>query len=109
VASYNYIRPPDFIKYAFYDYSDWDRYYDDFVYKQSGSRADFVASLNRRIVDGPYVQASVSFRIDDSYRHSRWYRHWRYEPYYSGRFGLALIGLAARFGLMVVIMESRRY
>jgi hypothetical protein len=84
VASYNYIRPPDFIKYAFYDYSDWDRYYDDFVYKQSGSRADFVASLNRRIVDGPYVQASVSFRIDDSYRHSRWYRHWRYEPYYSG-------------------------
>ncbi len=84
VASYNYIRPPDFMKYAFYDYSNWDGYYDGFIYKQSGSRADFVASLNRRIVDGPYVQASVSFRIDNSYRHTRWYRHWRYDPYYSG-------------------------
>jgi len=84
VASYNYIRPPDFIKYAFYDYSNWDRYYDGFVFKQSGARADFVADLNHRLVDGPYVQSSVSFRIDDSYRHTRWYRHWRYDPYYSG-------------------------
>jgi hypothetical protein len=84
VASRNYIRPPDFIKYAFYDYSNWDRYYDDFVYKVSGQRAEFVEALNNRIVDGPYVQASVTFSIDDTYRHSRWYRHWSYDPYYVG-------------------------
>ena len=81
VASYNYIRPPDFVRYAAYDYSDWDQYYDGFVYKLSGDRASFAADLNRRIVDGPYVQAVTSFYIDDHYRNHRWYRHWQCDPY----------------------------
>jgi hypothetical protein len=84
VASYNYIRPPDFLKYAFYDYGDRGNYNDEFIYRLSGDRVEFIASLNNRIVDGPYVQSSVMLSIDDNYRHSRWYRHWRYDPYYVG-------------------------
>jgi hypothetical protein len=82
VASYDYIEPPEFIRYEFYEYGDWDYYYDDFIHTMHGEMADFVARLNDRIVNGPYVTASTMFYIDDSYRHHRWYRYWPIEPYY---------------------------
>lgn len=82
VASYDYIESPDFIRYEFYEYGDWDYYYDDFIHTMHGEMADFVARLNDRIVNGPYVTASTMFYIDDSYRHHRWYRRWYIEPYY---------------------------
>ncbi len=84
IASYDYIRPPDFIRYESYDYSDWDYYNSDFVHATRGERERFVADLNDRIVNGPYVQASVSFYINNYYRHHRWYRHWYYDPYAVG-------------------------
>lgn len=82
VASYDYMESPDFIRYEFYEYGDWDYYYDDFIHTMHGERAVFVSRLNDRIVNGPYVTASTMFYIDDSYRHHRWYRHWDIEPYY---------------------------
>jgi len=84
VASYNYISPPDFIRYESYDYGDWNYYHSDFVHATRGEKDRFVADLNDRIVNGPYVQASVSFYINNYYRHHRWYRHWYDDPYAMG-------------------------
>ena len=84
VASFNRIDTPDFIRYEYYEYDNWDYYYDDFVHSTKGDRAAFVADLNARIVNGPYMTASTMFYIDDNYRHHRWYRHWTYDPYNIG-------------------------
>lgn len=84
IASCNRIDAPDFIRYEYYEYDDWDYYYDDFIHSMRGERAAFVTELNNRIVNGPYVTASAMFYIDDNYRHHRWYRHWTYDPYYIG-------------------------
>jgi hypothetical protein len=84
VASYSPIDAPDFIRYEYYEYGDWDYYYDDFIHTMSGERAAFAASLNRRIARGPYTAAMTMFYIDDGYRHHRWYRYWDYDPYYVG-------------------------
>ena len=85
VASYDYINPPDFMKYVGYDYGD-DSYYDDsyFAIKVRGSLDNFVGSLNARICDGPYVVAHTRFLVDTNYRHHRHYRYWDYDPYYVG-------------------------
>ncbi|OGC89772.1 MAG: hypothetical protein A2W25_02695 [candidate division Zixibacteria bacterium RBG_16_53_22] len=85
VASYDYINPPDFMKYVGYDYGD-DSYYDDdyFAIKVRGSLDNFVGSLNARICSGPYVVAHTRFLVDTNYRHHRHYRYWDYDPYYVG-------------------------
>lgn len=84
VATSKPISAPDFIKYEFFDYGDWDYYYDDFVHSVRGEREAFATDLNRRIVDGPLISTSTMFYIDENYRNNRWYRHWSYDPYYVG-------------------------
>jgi hypothetical protein len=84
VATYNPIDPPDFIRYENFDYGNWDYYYNDFIHSMSGERADFANDLNNRIANAPHVSASTMFYIDEDYRPHRWYRHWTYDPYYTG-------------------------
>ena len=84
VATPKPITPPDFIKYEFFDYGDWDYYYDDFIHSVRGEREAFARDLNQRIVNGPFVSTSIMFNIDENYRNHRWYRHWDYDPYYVG-------------------------
>jgi hypothetical protein len=84
VATYNPIDPPDFIRYENFDYGNWDYYYDDFIHSVSGERAAFATDLNNRIANAPHVSASTMFYIDEGYRHHKWYRHWTYDPYYTG-------------------------
>src|SRR4030067_428724 len=62
VASYDYINPPDFMKYVGYDYGD-NSYYDDdyFAIKVRGSLDNFVGSLNAPICSGPCVVADTRF------------------------------------------------
>lgn len=84
VATYNRIDAPDFIRYEYFEYGNWDYYYDDFVHSVRGERAAFAADLNWRIARGDHVSDYTIFRIDDGYRHHRWYRHWTYDPYYLG-------------------------
>jgi hypothetical protein len=84
VATYQHIDPPEFIRYEFFEYGNWDSYYDDFIHSMRGEREVFAADLNDRIANGPHVSAMTMFYIDDLYRHHRWYRHWHYDPYYIG-------------------------
>jgi hypothetical protein len=83
VASYDYINPPDYMKYVGYDYGE-DSYYDDdyFAIHVRGDLNNFVARLNARICNGPYVVAHTKFIADSNYRHHRQYRYWGYDPYY---------------------------
>jgi len=83
VASLEPIEAPDFVRYAQYEYDNWDYYYDDFIHSVRGRRVDFVADLNYRIAAGmPYVTSAAYFYIDDAYRHHRYYRYTLYDPYY---------------------------
>ncbi len=84
VATYKPITPPDFIRYEYFEYGNWDSYYDDFVHSMVGERAKFATDLNWRIAQGDHASAHTMFYIDDGYRHHRWYRHWTYDPYYVG-------------------------
>jgi hypothetical protein len=82
VASFDYINPPDFMKYINYDYGP-DQYYDSnyFVYGVKGNLDDFADSLNDRIASGPYSVAHTRFYADTAYRHHEHYRYWDYGPY----------------------------
>jgi len=82
VASYDYMNPPDFMKYVGYDYGN-DSYYSDdyFVVSIRGELSNFVASINARICDGSYSVAHTKFNVDTRYRHHRQYRYWDYDPY----------------------------
>jgi len=85
VASPYRIDPPEFMRYEYFEYGNWDSYYDDFVHTMRGEMAVFVNDLNNRIVrNGSYISASTMFFIDNRYRHHSWYRYWRYDPYYIG-------------------------
>ncbi|MCP4580630.1 MAG: DUF4384 domain-containing protein [candidate division Zixibacteria bacterium] len=84
VASYDPIPAPDFIRYEYFDYGEWDQYYDDFIHSVRGERAAFAMDLNSRIARGPHVSAMTMFYIDSNYRHHRYYRHWVHDPYYIG-------------------------
>jgi len=83
VASYDYINPPDFMRYIGYDYGD-ESYYDSdyFAIKIRGNLSNFVTSLNARICSGPYVVAHARILVDTAYRHHVHYRYWDYDPYY---------------------------
>lgn len=83
VASYDYINPPDYMRYVGYDYGD-PRYYDDdyFAIEVRGSLDGFVGRLNARICEGPYAVAHTRFIVDSNYRHHQHYRYWDYDPYY---------------------------
>ena len=85
VASFDYINPPDFMKYIGYDYGD-DDYYDAdyFVVKVHGELSNFVANINARISSGSYNVAHSVFNVDTAYRHHEHYRYWDYDPYYVG-------------------------
>jgi len=85
VASYEYINPPDFMRYIGYDYGD-NSYYDDdyFVISVRGDLDGFVAGINARITGGSYTVAHTRFFVDTDYRHHRHYRYWDYDPYYVG-------------------------
>ena len=84
VATRQRMEAPDFIRYEFFDYGNWDSYYDDFIHTVHGERAAFADDLNYRIAGGPFLSVSTMFRIDDNYRHHRWYRYWHNDPYYVG-------------------------
>ncbi len=84
VATYNRIEAPDFIRYEYFEYGNWDSYYDDFIHSVNGEREKFATELNRRIAKSEYTSAHTMFFIDDGYRHHKWYRHWSYDPYYVG-------------------------
>ena len=85
VATPRPIDAPDFIRYQFFEYGNWDSYYDDFIHSVHGERGAFAADLNYRIAGGgPYLSASTMFYIDENYRHHRWYRYWHHDPYYIG-------------------------
>jgi len=83
VASYDYLNPPDFMKYIGYDYGE-DSYYngDYFVASVRGSLDGFAAGVNARIASGPYTVAHTKFFVDVTYRHHAHYRYWDYDPYY---------------------------
>ncbi len=89
VASYDYINPPDFMRYVGYDYGQ-DSYYDDgyFVLRARGNLSNFTADLNIRIVSGSsdyaprYSVSHTRFIVDTNYRHHRQYRYWDTDPYY---------------------------
>ena len=85
VASYEYINPPDFMKYIGFDYGD-DNYYDAdyFVVKIRGELGNFVANINARITSASYNVAHTVFNVDTAYRHHEHYRYWDYDPYYVG-------------------------
>lgn len=84
VASYSPMSAPGFIRSEYFEYGEWDSYYDDFIHSVRGERAAFANDLNWRIAQGPHVSTSTMFYINADYRHHRWYRHWRYDPYYIG-------------------------
>jgi hypothetical protein len=83
VASFDYLNPPDFMRYVGYDYGD-GRYYDDdyFAISVRGDLDGFVTRINARICTGPYAVAHTKFFADTNYRHHRHYRYWDYDPYY---------------------------
>jgi hypothetical protein len=82
VASYDYMNPPDFMKYIDYDYGPNQYYNDDyFVYGVRGNLDDFADRLNDRIASGPYSVAHTRFYADTNYRHHQHYRYWDYGPY----------------------------
>jgi hypothetical protein len=85
VATYEYLEPPDFVRYIGYDYGD-PEYYDDayFVNYVRGDLDEFVRYLNHRFTSGPYSVAHTRFFADTSYRHHEHYRYWDYDPYYVG-------------------------
>lgn len=85
VASFDYINPPDFMKYIGYDYGS-DAYYNDdyFVIKVRGELSNFVANISARITNGSYNVAHTVFNVDTAYRHHEHYRYWDYDPYYVG-------------------------
>jgi hypothetical protein len=82
VASYDYMNPPDFMKYINYDYGPNQYYNDDyFVYGVRGDLDGFTDRLNARIANGPYSVAHTRFYADTDYRHHEHYRYWDYGPY----------------------------
>jgi hypothetical protein len=85
VASYEYINPPDFVRYIGYDYGSPD-YYDDnyFVLRVSGDHDDFVRYVNNRICHNPHSVAYTRFHVNSNYRHHVHYRYYDYDPYNYG-------------------------
>lgn len=85
VASYEYINPPDFMRYIGYEYGD-PNYYDDsyFVMTLHGGIDQFVDYVNERVTRGPYAVDHVQFRVNTTYRHHEHYRYWDVDPYYVG-------------------------
>lgn len=85
VASYDYINPPDFMKYIGYDYGNDDSYNEDyFVMKVRGEQEDFVEFVRHRLVGDSYSVAFTRFNVDTGYRHHNHYRYWDYDPYNVG-------------------------
>ncbi len=82
VASYDYMNPPDFMKYIGYDYGN-DQYYDPnyFVTRVRGNLDDFTNNIDNRIASGPYSVAHTRFLVDTNYRHHQHYRYWDYGAY----------------------------
>jgi hypothetical protein len=85
VASYDYINPPDYMKYIEYDYGQ-DNYYDNnvFITRVSGNLGQFTTQLNNRIANEPFVVAHTQFFVDATYRHHEHYRYWDTDPYNVG-------------------------
>ncbi len=84
-ASFDYINPPDFMRYIGYDYGDPNYYNDDyFVMTVHGDIGDFVNYVNDRLAVGPFSIAHAQFRVDSNYRHHRQYRYWANDPYNVG-------------------------
>ncbi len=85
VASYEYIEPPDFMRYTGYDYGD-PEYYDDgyFINYMQGDLDGFVRHVNGRMTNGPCSVVHARFYVDSRYRHHRYYRYWDHDPYYVG-------------------------
>lgn len=85
VATFEYLEPPDFVRYVGYDYGD-PKYYDSdyFVNYVRGDLDEFVRYLNHRFTSGPYTVAHTRFFVDTSYRHYEHYRYWDYDSYYVG-------------------------
>ncbi len=85
VASFDYINPPDFMRYIGYDYGDPDYYSGDyFVLTVRGDIGDFVNYVNGRLTAGPFSIAHTQFRVNSNYRHHRQYRYWDHDPYSVG-------------------------
>lgn len=85
VACYEYMEPPDFMKYVGYDYGDPEYYDNDyFINYMQGDLDGFVRNVSRRMTDGPYSVVHARFFVDDQYRHHKQYRYWDYDPYYIG-------------------------
>ena len=84
-ASYDYINPPDFMRYIGYEYGDPD-YYDDsyFVMTVRGDIDDFVDYVSGRLAKGPYTVTHTKFSVNAKYRHHVNYRYWDPDPYYIG-------------------------
>ncbi|UCE66140.1 MAG: DUF4384 domain-containing protein [Candidatus Zixiibacteriota bacterium] len=84
-ASYDYINPPDFMRYIGYEYGDPD-YYDDsyFVMAVRGDIDDFVDYVSGRLAKGPYTVTHTKFSVNAKYRHHVNYRYWDPDPYYVG-------------------------
>ena len=84
-ASYDYISPPDFMRYIGYEYGDPD-YYDDnyFVMTVRGDVDDFVDYVSGRLARGPYTVTHAKFFVNARYRHHVQYRYWDPDPYYLG-------------------------
>lgn len=84
-ATFDYINPPDFMRYIGYDYGDPNYYNDDyFVMTVQGDIGDFVNYVNDRLAVGPFSIAHTQFRVDSNYRHHRQYRYWANDPYNVG-------------------------
>ncbi|UCC78818.1 MAG: DUF4384 domain-containing protein [Candidatus Zixiibacteriota bacterium] len=84
-ASYDYINPPDFMRYIGYEYGDPD-YYDDnyFVMTVRGDIDEFVDYVSGRLAKGPYTVTHTKFFVNARYRHHVHYRYWDPDPYYVG-------------------------
>jgi hypothetical protein len=82
VASYDFMNPPDFMKYIGYDYGG-DQYYDNkyFITAINGNVDDYADQINHRLANGAYSVAHTRFLVDTSYRHHQHYRYWDYGPY----------------------------
>jgi hypothetical protein len=85
VASYEYLNPPDFMRYIGYEYGDPDYYNDSyFVMTLRGDIDQFVDYVNERVTRGPYAVVHAQFRVNSGYRHHAHYRYWDPDPYYVG-------------------------
>ena len=82
VASYDYINPPDFMRYVGYDYGNTQDYDDSqFVMHTYGNIDNFVDDIDAKITSGNISVAYTNFNVDDNYRNYTYYRYADY-PYY---------------------------